>query len=195
MFKKDLPKVLLFVTASVFLTSCGSVGGFNEMLGINNEGIDATGIETNDPLKKAKSGDLPVPEGAAINTVTSANGTSIPKIIAPKIVVPKIVVPKVVKATISKPKANPKTNKPIVKVKPVVTPVATKDPVIKTSPLAYKFVDLFTFRADMRGGKLLNPLATAATIAKNNSKLCKLEGLKFTCGEYFITIETAKANG
>ncbi len=182
-------KVTAILTLGVLLTSCGSVGGFNDMLGIKSEGIDASNAEKNALLKNANGTNLPVPEGAELNTVVSiekpvaVNNSS--KIIAPKIIAPKIKAPKIVKPTIVATKPKPK---PTVKVKPK-TPTKTK-PVglIKVSPVAYKFVDLFSFRADMRAGKLSNPLATASLIAKKNSK-CSLKGRKFTCGEYFITIQ------
>ena len=191
-----LSKTILVLTAGMALTSCGSIGGFSEMLGISNEGIDTQNIEVNGKLKSAKAGDLPTPEGAALNTVPITNASvNTPKIVAPKIVAPKIIAPKIVKPKITKPKVAkvtvPKVTVPKV-VKTTLTPKVTAKPIVaptKISPLAYKFVDLFTFRSDMRAGKLLNPLATAKRVATNNPKKCKLIGSKFTCGEYFITVK------
>ena len=194
-----LSKIVLVLTAGMALTSCGSIGGFSELLGISNEGIDAQSVEVNDPLKNAKNGDLPTPEGAALNTVpvTNAVASSTPKIVAPKIVAPKIVAPKIAKPKVAVVKvAKPKVSVPKVTVpkvtKTTIVPKVDATPIVapvKISPLAYKFVDLFTFRSDMRAGKLLNPLATAKRIADNNPKTCKLAGNKFTCGEYFITVK------
>lgn len=205
--------MMMVLTTAALLSSCASTGGFNEMLGISNEGIDANQVELNDPLKKANSNALPVPQGAdnsikvAQKTpnlfdfsalfglapkaeepkVEDAAVTTGPiKIIPPKIIAPQITAPKVTKAVVvTKPVPKPKvkakvTPKPEVKVAAVTG---------KIKPADYKFVDLFTFRSDMRAGKLADPLATAALVAKTNPSVCKLEGIKFTCGEYFINVE------
>lgn len=206
------------VAASAMLVSCGSIGGFSELLGISNEGIDAQNVAVNSPLKNANGGDLPTPQGAALTNV-SATTPSIqapkiiaPAIVAPKIVAPKITAPKVQVAKVTIPKVVvPKVTTPVV-VTPIVTPVVTTPkvatptttitppkvdatPVVvaatptKMAPTAYKFIDLFTFRSDMRAGKLSNPLATAQYIARTNPTKCKIEAKKFTCGEYFITVQ------
>lgn len=209
-----ISKLLLVITASAAITSCGSLGGFSEMLGIDNKGIDANTVETNPTLKSASGSTLPTPEGAAAANVSATTpSVSAPKIIAPKIVAPKIVAPKITKPRVSKPKVSvakvtrPKITTPKVVVPKVTTPkvttpkvttpkvvvkpvqVAKVTPPAKIAPTAYKFVSLFAFRSDMRAGKLQSPLATAKHVATTSPNLCKLEGTKFTCGEYFITVK------
>lgn len=212
-------KFLMAVAASAMLVSCGSIGGFSELLGISNEGIDAQNVAVNSPLKNANGGSLPTPEGAAL-TNASATTPSIqaPRIIAPAIIAPKIVAPKIVAPKITKPKVQvakistpkvtvPKVITPVVVTPKVTTPKVTTPtttitppkvdvkPVVaavtpsKIAPTAYKFIDLFTFRSDMRAGKLSNALATAQYIARTNPTKCKIEAKKFTCGEYFITVQ------
>lgn len=216
-------RFIMVAAAAALLTSCGSAGGFGEMMGISNEGIDAENVETNAPLVQANGDTLPTPDGTnnniqvaesggngfdlfglfsgpaateepVVETVTVATTTETPKIIVPKIVAPAIVAPKVTNAVvIGKPVPRPDII-PVAKVEP--KPEAKPEPkpevkvavVTKIEPKDYKFVDLFTFRSDMRAGKLANPLATAALISASNAS-CKLAGNKFTCGEYFITIE------
>lgn len=205
-------KFLLAVAASAMLVSCGSIGGFGEMLGISNEGIDAQNVEVNKPLKNANGSDLPTPQGAALTNVSATTPSiTAPRIVAPKIVAPKIVAPKIAAPKITKPKikiakiAAPKVKVPKVTVPKVATPKVTTPKVTtpkvavkpievaakptKIAPTAYKFIDLFSFRSDMRAGKLSNPLATAQHIARTNPQKCKIEGKKFTCGDYFITVQ------
>ncbi|MBL1420978.1 MAG: hypothetical protein COC24_010765 [Alphaproteobacteria bacterium] len=193
-----LSKTVLVLAASMALTSCGSVGGFSDLLGISNEGIDAQNIEVNNPLLNANNGNLPIPEGASLNTVPLVNGVATtptivaPIIVAPKIIAPTIVPPKVVVAKVTAPKITaPKVTQTPITPKVAVKPIVAAKPIVavaKVLPSAYKFVDLFTFRSDMRAGKMLNPLATARQIAETNPD-CKLVEKEFTCGEYYIPIE------
>ncbi|MCJ8323223.1 MAG: hypothetical protein HRU29_04010 [Rhizobiales bacterium] len=212
-------KFIMVIAVATFLSSCSSTGGFGEMIGISNEGIDANNVETNAPLVQANGSELPTPQGNNDNIKVAESSpnffnffglfdqpqateaavveplivdpiTGTPKIIAPKIVAPTIATPKITKAVvIGKPIPRPAIM-PVVKVepKPEVKPEVKLAVVSKIAPKDYKFTDLFTFRTDMRAGKMVNPLATAALVAAANAS-CKLEGKKFTCGEYFITIE------
>lgn len=206
-------KLLVILSTSVALTACGSLGGFSELLGISNEGIDAQNVEVNDTLKNAGNGELPTPQGGAIAEASVSAPQIVapqivaPQIVAPKITAPKITTPKVTVAKVTTPKITTPIVTPVVKT-PIVTTAKVETPKVETetpkvevkpivvaatptkvSPLAYKFVDLFTFRSDMRAGKMLNPLATARRVATISPDKCKLEGNKFTCGEYFITVQ------
>ncbi len=185
--KKSALKILVILTASAFLASCGSTGGFNELLGIDNRGIDATNVEKNAALKNAKRGALPSPISGASGLNNSASKqVSKPKTTTSGITLPNYTPPKAAakpKAK-AKPKATPKP-KPKAEPKLVIAPA----PIIKVSPLAYKYTSLSAFRDDMEAGKMLNPLATAALIAKKQPTVCQLEGKKFICGKFHIIIE------
>lgn len=205
----NFSKVMLVVVASVMLAACSSIGGFNEWLGITSDGIDTNNVAQNKPLQTVSSNNLPTPEGVtAIDSVqTAVITTNAPKIVAPRIIAPKSSIVKVTRPKVAPPKITKpvvKVTTPTVKVTPIVTkpdvktakvttptvkPVVVAAKPTKFSPATYKFVDLFTFRSDMRAGRLINALATAKRVAVAQPKLCKLEGLKFTCGEYFIMIK------
>lgn len=186
---KTTSKFLVILSASAFLTACSSLGGFSDILG-----IDAKDATTNDPLVKSVNGDLPTPQGAAtqvaaVSVSQASNKVGLGKIVPPKVTTsgiktpiyvpkPKYVPKKVAKVVVKpKPVARPKP-------KPVVKPVIVAKAATKISPSAYKYVDLFRFRGDMKAGKLQNPLATASAIANNKANKCKLEARKFTC---FVT--------